>query len=72
MEYHRVLMLREMKRLSSGSKNKAQAYMEFFGYCMERLIQLDVETVGDLSFEEQKIIGQKYTALVEKYGLIAA
>ena len=48
--------------------DKAQSYCKFFEYCRQRLVSLGVKTVGDLSFEEQEIIGQKHAALVEKYG----
>ena len=48
--------------------NKAKAYTEFFEYCCERLISLGAETIGDLPAEEQQIIAEKQSALVEKYG----
>jgi len=47
---------------------KARAYAAFFEYCQQRVISAGVATVGDLPLEEQEIIAQKHTALVEKYG----
>ena len=48
--------------------DRAKAYTDFFEYCRDRLISLGAKTIGDLSLEEQKIIAEKQSALVEKYG----
>lgn len=47
---------------------KANAYAKFFEYVKRRLLKFDVRTVGDLPAEELRILAEKQSALLEKYG----
>lgn len=63
----RVLNIEEAKDLIQMEQKeieKAQAYLRFFEECKQRLDACG----GKLPAEEQKIIDEKHSALLEKYG----